>query len=82
MTKGTNMIRKRDIVMLASTGTWYGQDENIVLTLEMLIEDYTVAGDWDPPVGNREDWDANQTSTGNVLNELKAEEITNNLNGT
>ena len=75
------MIRLRDVVLLASTGTWFGQDPNISLTLETLIENYTVAGDWDPPVGSVEDWNTNQATTGNVLNELKAEEITNNLNG-
>lgn len=75
------MVRLRDVMLLASTGTWYGQDPNITLTLEMLIEDYTVAGDWDPPVGSVEDWNANQATTGNYLSQEKAEQITNSLNG-
>lgn len=76
------MIRLRDVVMLATTGQWYGQDENIVLDIDWLL-DHTVETDWDPPTADRAAWDAHQAEGGggNYLNQIKAEAITNELNG-
>lgn len=73
-------VRLRDILLLAWQGVWYGQNPAYVLDLQGLI-DLTVPSDWTPPVATVADWEANAAVVGNDLNYLKAEEITNTVNG-